>query len=62
MTAWAWAVFAPHSLPDLLHEPVDIITRANYVSFFRAAARGLINLRILTGGTDSASSRKTPRR
>jgi NitT/TauT family transport system substrate-binding protein len=43
------------ALPDLPHGSVDIITGANYVSFFRAAAKGLINLRILTDGADCVS-------
>lgn len=43
------------ALPDLLHGSVDIITGANYVSFFRADAKGLINLRILVDGADCAS-------
>jgi NitT/TauT family transport system substrate-binding protein len=40
------------ALPDLLHGSVDIITGANYVSFFTADAKGLIDLRILTDGAD----------
>jgi NitT/TauT family transport system substrate-binding protein len=40
------------ALPDLLHGSVDIITGANYVSFFRAQAKGIINLRILQDGED----------
>jgi NitT/TauT family transport system substrate-binding protein len=40
------------ALPDLLHGSVDIITGANYVSFFRAQAHGLIHLRILADGED----------
>ena len=42
----------PTALPDLLHGSVDIITGANYVSFFRAQAHGIISLRILTDGAD----------
>ncbi len=40
------------ALPDLLHGSVDIITGANYVSFFRAQARGIISLKILADGED----------
>jgi NitT/TauT family transport system substrate-binding protein len=40
------------ALPDLLHGSVDIITGANYVSFFRAQAKGIIRLRILQDGED----------
>jgi NitT/TauT family transport system substrate-binding protein len=40
------------ALPDLLHGSVDIITGANYVSFFRAQAKGIINLKILADGED----------
>jgi NitT/TauT family transport system substrate-binding protein len=40
------------ALPDLLHGSVDIITGANYVSFFRAQAKGIISLRILQDGED----------
>jgi NitT/TauT family transport system substrate-binding protein len=40
------------ALPDLLHGSVDIITGANYVSFFRAQAKGIISLKILADGED----------
>jgi NitT/TauT family transport system substrate-binding protein len=40
------------ALPDLLHGSVAIITGANYVSFFRAQAKGIISLRILQDGED----------
>jgi NitT/TauT family transport system substrate-binding protein len=40
------------ALPDLLHGSVDIITGANYVSFFRAQAKGIVSLRILQDGED----------
>jgi NitT/TauT family transport system substrate-binding protein len=40
------------ALPDLVHGSVDIITGANYVSFFRAQAKGIINLNILADGED----------
>jgi NitT/TauT family transport system substrate-binding protein len=40
------------ALPDLLHGSVDIITGANYVSFFRAQAKGIISLQILADGED----------
>ena len=43
------------ALPDLLHGSVDIITGANYASFFVADEKGLINLRILVDDADCVS-------
>jgi NitT/TauT family transport system substrate-binding protein len=35
------------AIADLLHGSVDVITGANFVSFFRAQARGVLSLKIL---------------